>query len=148
MDTYASRGFHFDRILAWEAQRHAPQDIFAQYPTDVFGRVSYYNIPADPEEGARGNPLRVLKQLTRKEDFVVIKIDIDNDPVELAFIQQILHDPAISELIDELYFEHHVSGHPLHKESWGAAQKLMNMSQSYTIFSRLRELGIRAHSWV
>ena len=148
VETYAKRGLSFDRIFAWEAQQYNASVIFDQYPPDIIGKVSYFNIPAHAEVNSTSNPLRILKGIVEKDDFVVFKLDIDNEVVELAFIEQIMNDKELSDLIDELYFEHHVSGHPLHKESWGKGAKLMNMSQSYELFYKLRKLGIRAHSWV
>jgi hypothetical protein len=31
---------------------------------------------------------------------------------------------------------------------WRREHKIMNITQSYQLFSSLRKLGIRAHSWV
>ena len=56
--------------------------------------------------------------------------------------------------IDELYWEHHVLRHPMAYTlgGWGLgkARRAMNetIEESYRTFARLRELGIRAHSWV
>ena len=51
---------------------------------------------------------------------------------------------------DEFYFEHHVLHSPMGR-SWtrGSGPALQQtLSDSYALFTRLRELGVRAHSWV
>jgi hypothetical protein len=148
VDTYRARGIEFDRILAWEARTHPPEKVFKEYPPDIYGRVSYYNVPAETAENATGNPLRILMQLAQPTDFVVLKIDIDNDEVELKFISQILENRKISALIDELYFEHHTTNSPMDQLYWGSSKKAMNITESYAVFGQLRRLGIRAHPWV
>ena len=148
VETYESHGLEFDRILAWEAKLIAQKEIFKRVPSNVMGKLQYFNVPAETDIKASGNPLRILKEITHKDDFVVVKIDIDNDKVELEFIRQILNDIEISSRIDELYFEHHVSGSPMEFYGWGRTWKNMTLAQSYDIFTQLRNLGIRAHSWV
>lgn len=148
VETYTNRGIVFDRILAWEVSQHAPKDIFERIPDNVIGKTSYYNVPAETGLTAKGNPLRILLEITHPDDFIVMKIDIDNDPVEWEFIKQILTNPAISSRIDELFFEHHVDKSPMDFHGWGTQPKLMNLTQSYQVFHDLRKLGIRAHSWV
>lgn len=146
-ETYRARGLEFDRILAWEANPMPPEEIFT-LPADVIGKLSYYNIPAKTGVEDVWNPLRILKKIASPEDLVVVKIDIDNHKVETAYIQQILEDPEISGRIDELYFEHHVSMNPMEAFGWRRNWKSNNMTQSYQLFTALRKLGIRAHSWV
>lgn len=77
-----------------------------------------------------------------------MKIDIDNDQVEWDLVMQILQDVAVSSLIDELYFEHHVEYSPLEMRGWLLDDKIMNITESYQVFTNLRKAGIRARSWV
>ena len=105
--------------------------------------MSYFNMPAETAADAKHNPLRTLKAIARREDFVVIKIDIDHSPTELALVQQILAEPEISNLIDELYFEHHVMQSPLNACCWGYNNQ-GDVASSYDLFANLRKLGIRA----
>ena len=148
LDTYKSRGIVFDRILAWEGTNIPPENLLKDYPDEVYGKLSYFNVLAVTDPEAPGNPIRILKQIAQEEDLVVMKIDIDNSPVELEFVYQIMKDLQVVNLIDEFYFEHHVSAHPVEYAGWGQDAKIHNISQSYELFSSLRELGIRAHSWV
>lgn len=148
VETYLKRGVHFDRILAWEATPHAPLDIYDSVPAAVVSKLTYFNVPADPKPGAKHNPLRILKEITKPDDFVVIKIDIDTSFVETALLRQIMEEPELHALIDELYYEHHVAASPLHWTDWRESVGDAVLGDSYRNFTRLREVGIRAHPWV
>mmetsp|Transcript_7997 Transcript_7997/g.13484 ORF Transcript_7997/g.13484 Transcript_7997/m.13484 type:complete len:359 (+) Transcript_7997:22-1098(+) len=148
VETYFGHGIDFDRIFAWEVVPYEDSKIYARMPPEVISKMSFYNIPADPSPNGPANPFRIMQEVARPDDTVVIKIDIDNDPLELEFIKQILSNRNISVLIDELYFEHHVEYSPMEHYGWNSGAKLMNLTQSYGIFSDLRKLGIRAHAWV
>jgi len=85
-------------------------------------------------------------------------VEIDSPKIEGELMRQlVLDDDAVksekgnigrlSQLIDELYFEHHVWGSGL-SSTWAGYGMDGDMVGSYTLFSQLRNLGIRAHSWV
>lgn len=93
------------------------------------------------------NPLEILRRIATPEDFVVLKLDIDTYPVEMAFIEQILSDDGLASLVDELFFEHHVTFEPLMPDWKKTAQPDASLEDSYEIFTRLRHMGIRAHGW-
>ena len=136
-----------------------PAQIFEGMPNDLMTSISYFNIPVEDTKGGKNNPWRYVRDLTRPEDFVVVKIDIDTPNIEIELMRQLLLDDdntnafededgvRLSELIDELYFEHHVWGSGL-SPSWAGSGMEGDMVGSYTMFSQLRNLGIRAHSWV
>jgi hypothetical protein len=149
-DVYRRRGLQFDDIYAWEVTKMDPVEVFAQIPGEVRAAYDWFNIPADPQVGAAGNPLTILLQVARPEDFVVVKIDIDNSPVELQFINQIMENASLSSLIDELYFEHHFNMHPMIELGWVASgsESGMTMVDSARIFTGMRNRGIRAHVWL
>merc|ERR1719356_463454 len=58
------------------------------------------------------NPWRVLTEVAKPNDYVIVKLDIDHQATELALVKQILEQKPnnISSLIDELFWEHHVYG--------------------------------------
>ena len=94
--------------------------------------------------------------MVQPEDFVVVKVDIDTPKIEAELMRQLImnDDKALdddgvklSELIDELYFEHHVWGSGL-SPTWAGYGMDGDMVGSYTLFTQLRNIGIRAHSWV
>lgn len=152
VDTYRRRGIEFDRIFGWEAAKTDPMAQWTATPADIKRKTSWYNIPASPIFGHPDNPLTFIKSLTKVEDFVVFKLDIDSPEIEVALVHQIMQDPELLLLIDEFYFEHHVSGSPMQWHGWGdltkSTTKAGDLQDSYTIFAFLRQHGIRAHSWV
>ena len=150
VETYARQGIHFERIFAWEATPHQPHRLFQPpMPEAVLDALSYYNVPLSATPGARHNPLRTLRAVARANDFVVLKVDFDTPALERALVEQVL-TPEISPLVDELYFEHHVHDSPLSRYKYGpkVGPDQDHLHDSYELFSRLREAGIRAHSWV
>ena len=118
IQTYEARGILFDRILAWEVEIQTPTNIFDAMPLKIFARTSYYNIPASKDMNAKTNAFTVMKEICHVDDFIVMKIDIDNPDVEAEMIYTILNDRSVSILIDELYYEHHVSHSPMEKRGW------------------------------
>ena len=149
VNAYRARGITFDRIFAWEAKLHTDATIYATMPPSIVDRISYYNLPANTTPGEKHNPWRTLRAVAAQADFVVVKIDIDNTPVEEALLEQLLADRTLSALVDEFYFEHHVLNTPMWHYGWtGGTVTEHTLVHSYNLFSRLRERGIRAHSWV
>ena len=74
-------------------------------------------------------------------------------------------ETGVASLIDELYYEHHVRLSPMAHKGWERSlvhtvfdesrnetlresATEATLQDSYAIFHRLREMGIRAHSWV
>lgn len=47
-------------------------------------KIHYFNIPCDVAPDSPFNPLNILKAIYKPGDYVVIKLDIDNEPVEQA----------------------------------------------------------------
>lgn len=152
VNTYRARGIEFDRIIGWEARPMDPKSQWSTVPDDIKRKTSWYNIPANATVDHADNPLTYIKKLTKPEDFVVFKLDIDTPQVEVAIVQQILNDAELHTLIDEFYFEHHVTGSPMQWHGWGnlstVETPLNDITDSYELFSYLRTKGIRSHSWV
>jgi hypothetical protein len=149
VDEYRALGIPFDRIYAWEATPHRDAAIYEAMPEAIMDRTAYYNVPVDATVGAKHNPWRTLRAVATPRDFVVVKIDIDNSTVEEALIAELLEDRALASLVDELYFEHHVLNTPMWRYGWRFLTKTRHtLADSYALFGQLRELGIRAHSWV
>ena len=149
--SYGQLGIKFDRIFAWEAKKFNSSEIYDGMPADVVSVISYFNLGVDVTPGAKHNPLRTLREIAKPSDFVVMKIDIDPDSaIETKLIKQLLAEPALLDLIDELYYEHHVHLSPMAFKGWAASLYSTNetLSSSYELFHALRERGIRAHSWV
>eukprot|EP01065_Artemidia_motanka_P032646 TRINITY_DN39637_c0_g1_i1.p1 TRINITY_DN39637_c0_g1~~TRINITY_DN39637_c0_g1_i1.p1 ORF type:complete len:413 (+),score=88.71 TRINITY_DN39637_c0_g1_i1:59-1240(+) len=151
VDTFARRGIEFDRILAFEATPIDPAKYWSRVPPRLRPRVSFYNVPVSTNHSSGRNPFDYVKQLTTPNDYVVVKLDIDNSHLEEALVEQLVSDPELMGLVDEFVWEHHVRRHPMTwPGGWGreslAAPK--TTADSYMYFSRLRRGGVRAHSWV
>jgi hypothetical protein len=144
VETY---GIHWDGIYAWEAAAYSPSEAWANIPSHIKPIYHWYNIPVNPEVGHPDNALEYIKIVTKPEDYVLLKIDIDNNAVEEALIRQLLDSKELMALVDELYFEHHVNVEPMHKY-WGTKNSRETLEDTYNIFTRLRNNGILAHSWV
>ena len=80
--------------------------------SDVKRKTSWFNIPVTSGVGDADNPFTFLKNLTSPEDFVVLKLESDTPLVEIALVKQLTADPQLLEVVDEFYFEHHVSESP------------------------------------
>jgi hypothetical protein len=146
VNEYAARGLAFDHIYAWEASSLAAQDIFRDIPKKLLHKISYYNVPVEKDPNGLHNPIRVLKEAATIGDYVVVKLDIDNGPIEMSLMKQLMADDAAIKLVDELFFEQHTSGSPM-IQYWGGSV-IGDIVESYELFSQLRKRGIRAHSWV
>ena len=146
-EVYSARGVQWAGIFAWEAQPHDPAKVWCEVPPHLRPIYHWVNIPVRPEQGHPDNALEFIRQLALPEDFVVLKLDIDNTPVEEALVNQILDDPQLLGLIDEFYFEYHVNTQPMH-HAWLTQNVPETLADSYRIFTTLRSKGIMAHSWV
>ncbi|CAF4060583.1 unnamed protein product, partial [Adineta steineri] len=90
------------------------------------------------------NPWVMLQQIAKPEDHVIVKLDIDSFNEENFLINQVLNNSTIHSLIDEFFFEHHVSVTEMLAYWRPPPGKLKD---SYILFTKLRQLGIRMHGW-
>jgi hypothetical protein len=78
-------------------------------------------------------------------NLVVVKIDTNGGP-EMGFLMQILNDTQLSNMIDHLYFEHHIHLREL-ASSWRRTM-VGTIKDSLDIFEMVSEKGVAAHFWV
>jgi len=151
IDSYKARGLHFDRIVSWEKQNYPPEIIFRSMPMDVFLNSTFFNLPVSTAATSNMNFLAGLRLLAVPKDWVVVKLDLENEITEIEMIYQIFEDEQLRGLIDEIHWDHHVLKTPM-TSIWGLEGMDINdhntLGASYVILSKLREFGIRAHSWV
>jgi len=93
-----------------------------------------------------------------EDDFVVVKIDIDAPWIEIPLAKQLLqpsnnnnnnnNNSSVlpTDLVDVLYFEHHVAVKEL-APFWGDTM-VGSIQDSIELFAGLREQGIAAHYWI
>ena len=139
VETYAR--VNWDGIWAWEGEQHGPADVWRRIPKRLHPVYHWYNTLAEETD-----PLVFINAVAAVSDYVVLKIDIDNSPVETAMMRRLLESPRTLALIDELYFEHHVDVQPMWP-FWGRVPGT-ELADTYRLFSELRNRGVVAHSWV
>jgi len=143
-------GHAFDGIYAFEME--TPEKKFIKTVPDEFLSITEYKqcaVSSKAEDHSDEHPFLplLIKETAKPNDYVLFKLDIDSPGVENGNIEYILNNQEIR--IDELVWEHHISGNYL-MEEWGDSNELdqMSLRQSYDFFLRMRQKGIRAHSWV
>jgi len=140
---YEKRRVNFDRMLMWEGRKVEGSKIW-KFPPKYMSTFQYFNMWADLDPNADGNPLRILHKIARKDDFVMLKLDIDQ-PKELRIVIALLENRNAMELVDEFFFEHHTRT-PMMQSSWGG-NVACDLSDTYNIFLKLRQSGVRSHGW-
>jgi len=158
------QGIDFDDIYAYEPTTTV-EDFMNTVPEEYKGRTHFSQtyIASSPEAETPEQPfipLEIMRHLKKvkgsnvgasEEDYVLWKLDIDSPEVEDGSIKYLLeHRDSIK--VDEIAWEHHIKHHPVMGKIWAMAKDQtpadMTLRQSYDFFLRLRQKGIRAHSWV
>jgi len=149
---YEKRGILFDHIYVWEANKQKEEAYWKGVEADVRAkwepRVTFYNgVPVSAEPGHEHNVVERIYKICGKDNFCAFKLDIDTPSVELPLIQQLLAQPKqTSVALDELFFEHHVHGT---MQYYGWKNKVNGtFADSIDIFTKLRQMGVRSHSWI
>ena len=137
----------YDWIVSFEYEKVDPNVVYAGVPDELLPHYIYFNQGVEKTAGAKWNPWRILQGMgTSQNDYVVVKLDIDNSEIESELVDQIRNTPALQGLIDEMFFEHHVNTKPMWPW-WGTANSPILLKDTYRIFTELRTKGIRMHSW-
>ena len=146
LNLYRKFGFHFDHIYAYEVTPKDPAEVFKKVPPEYLAAYHWMNVGVESDSKSSLNPLQMLAENYNKDDFIVVKLDIDTSFIEVPLVYQLVQDDRFIGLVDQFYFEHHVYLQELAR-SWG---KTMNgtVSESLRLFQSLRRKGIGAHSWV
>jgi len=149
---YQGRGIIFDEVYAWEYVIQDYEAFWAGVDSEDREywepRVTFYNgIPVTSDKGAEHNVVDKIHRMCKPNDFCAFKLDIDTPEVELPLVQQLLDQASKTKAaLNEFFFEHHVHGIMQHY-GWGA-NVAGTFVDSYRIFKKLREMGVRAHSWI
>ncbi len=138
-DYFKERSIRFDRIIAYEYQNLEARRVWEELPDDVFPFYTFINVGVEEKLG-KFNPWTMVEAIAKPNDYVVLKLDIDKPVLESALMKQLLDENNRARyLIDELFFEKHVSDKKESKED--------KLKDSYELFTRLRQCGIRMHGW-
>ena len=140
-DTYEQRGVRFDEVWCWESAPLDHHEFWPTVPDQLVSKLHYYNTFAAAGFNASA-PLGILQDRVTSADFVVLKLDIDNDALEDQILQSVLE---VKHLIGDMYFEKHFDDLEMHP-FFGTGLK-SNVHDVLTMFRQLRESGLRLHYW-
>jgi len=153
-DMWERSGHVFDKVFAYEMTTPV-EDFYKTVPADLISRVHYEQcaVVSNPSDETASSPFlpSAIQRGGTPDDYILFKLDIDSPQIEQGTIDFILNDP--DNFIDEVVWEHHISGNYLMTEGefgWGPAhdQAQVTLRESYDLFLRMRNKGIRAHSWI
>jgi hypothetical protein len=150
---YEERGISFDQIYVWEATPNGNATYWKGVPDHVRAkwepRVTFYDgIPVSAKEGHKHNVVERIFEMCGTDDFCAFKLDIDTPSVEFSLVQQLLaHPQKTSAALNEFFFEHHVHG-TMQYHGWGYGKMNGTFADSIDIFTKLRQMGVRSHSWI
>jgi hypothetical protein len=147
-DIYKKFGIKFDHIYGYEITSKDPMQVYERIPNELKSSYHWYNIGVNSSINSSSNPLKsiLIDGNFNKDDFIVIKLDIDTNSIELPMSKLILDNPKITSLVDVFYFEHHVYMKDMAqfwRKSMGGTVK-----ESLELFHNMRKKGIASHSWV
>ena len=143
---YGKFGFHFDHIYAYEATETQPAKVFEQVPNDLMASFHWINVGVSADIGSKLNPFVTLLDNFKKDDFVVVKLDIDSPEIENNLANQLRNDTKISDLVDVFYYEHHVKQKEL--AGYWRSKMFCSVGGSLQLMSALRAKGVSSHYWV
>lgn len=147
VDQFEAEGIQFAHIFAFEAKTHDAKVVFDRIPSNLIPNYHWYNVKISSDPKDKFFAWRFLKEVAQKRDYVLVKLDIDNTQVEEGIVNYLIQDKGAMELIDEMFWEHHVNI-PAMYSNWHTQNAKSYLHDTYNYFRQLRENGIRAHSWV
>jgi hypothetical protein len=71
------------------------------------GRVHFYNTPISNNFTLAEHPLNIIRSIFQAGDFIAVKLDIDNGPLETSIMNEIEQDPVLLSSIAEMMYEQH-----------------------------------------
>jgi hypothetical protein len=142
----------FDHVEGWEGGTSV-QNFFCTVPNNFLSRTYFHQqwISSSIASSSAQSPFipSVIRQTASKEDYVLFKLDIDSGHVEKGTVDHLLSpDNDDLEYIDEFFWEQHVDNYIMNRPWGDTIDKSMTIEDSYHYFLRLRQQGVRAHSWV
>ena len=70
-------------------------------------RLHFYNTPITGDFTEASHPLNIIRSICEPGDFIAVKLDIDNGPLETAIMAEIAADPGLRHCISEMFYEQH-----------------------------------------
>ena len=69
--------------------------------------MHFYNTAFSADIRNASHPLNIMRSIYKPGDMFIVKLDIDNAPLELSVIEAIESDSSLLHMIAEMYFEMH-----------------------------------------
>jgi len=113
----------------------------------------FYNVPITSHISDLHCPLRHIKSITRKEDFVSFKLDVDTSSVEIPLVMELVASTELLQLVDEFFFELHFHCEIMKYCGWDdkMPEKMdwlrLDRVSTLSLFADMRSKGMRAHIW-
>ena len=142
---YSKFGFEFDHIYAYEITPKNAPAVYELVPDSLLASWHWINVGVDPIPGAKMNPFTMLTSKYTPNDFIVIKLDVDNHNVEVPLFYQLMEDPTLLKIVDQFYFEHHVHQKELVSNWRGTMHG--SVKDSLQMMYELRRKGVASHYW-
>lgn len=139
---YAQQGIPIDHVFGWEMRAQNVSNWLASVPQFYSSKMNFYNEPISSDINSKNNPFNIIKSLTKPEDFVAFKLDVDNESVEKPLLYQLLNDPQLQLLVDEFFYELEYTCTVL-----GRTVADMTRGKALKVMKDIRALGIRIHAW-
>mmetsp|Transcript_3909 Transcript_3909/g.11347 ORF Transcript_3909/g.11347 Transcript_3909/m.11347 type:complete len:385 (-) Transcript_3909:471-1625(-) len=139
---YGQKGVVFDEIWGWELTAQNITDYWQQFPAEMSEKMHFRNVGVNFAADAPDNPLNIVRRIFRKGDYVAIKLDIDNAPIEQALMDQL--DDEVVSMIGEFFFEQHYDCPEMSPYFGGTG---VGYSEVYERFHKIRSRGLRIHYW-
>jgi hypothetical protein len=147
VDRYQKLGLSFDWLVSYEYEKQEPDNIYKDVPPDLLPHYIYYNKGVEKAPDGKWNPWRILRGSgVTRNDYVVVKLDIDTPEIENDLADQVLSDPRNTVLVDEFFYEHHTNTKSMHGY-WHTEKSTILLKDTYKNFTALRSKGVRMHSW-
>lgn len=94
------------------------------------------------------SPLTHIRTEASVHDLVILRLDIADEAVEAAVVSELLGDPHLMGLVDEMFWSHRADFVPMSSPGapWAGSQNMY--TQALEMFGKLRHGGVRVHPWV
>jgi len=64
---------------AWELAEMDTKEYYAEVPPRLYKRLHLFNFAVETDPASPRNPLNIVRRLHKPGDFVVLKLDVDNE---------------------------------------------------------------------
>lgn len=144
LDSYAPFLPFTDAIMV-EPEPHFSASVPKAYSKRY--NITHLQIYAEVATGSETDMLRLLPTLVSRDDFVVLKFDVDPNrfaqgpTMEWGFLFEIMQNPQVAQLVDEVYIELHYHFPLLYWQHYHSNWEALDTLRY------LRQHGAIVHSW-